>query len=90
MNKHAAPDAIWFKGQRVWRTLISGALSLLSVVPAVLMIVNDQWPSELWAAVAAQILGVQSVVTRVMAIDSVNSFLTRFGLGSTPRAHEDE
>lgn len=84
MSKHAASGEIWFKNQRVWRTLFSGALALLSVAPVVLGIIDDQWPAELWTVAAAQILAVQAVVTRIMAIDQVDAWLTKLGLGSTP------
>lgn len=87
MGKHLADTngTIWFKNQRVWRTLLSGALSLLSVVPTVLLILHEQWPAEVWTVAAAQILAVQAVVTRVMAIEEVNRFLTLLGLGSAPK-----
>lgn len=87
MGKHeiAPSGEIWFKNQRVWRTLFSGALALLSVIPTALLIVHDSFPAPFWGAAAAQILAVQSVVTRVMAIPQVDAWLTAFGLGSAPR-----
>ncbi|UCR88325.1 hypothetical protein [Mycetocola spongiae] len=77
---------IWWKNQRVWRTLFSGICALLSVLPEALAIIGEQWPSEAWAGIAVQLLAVQAVLTRIMAIERVNAWLQRIGLGAAPRS----
>lgn len=78
-------DKIWYKSKRVWRTIFSAALAVLSVLPIILGIINDQWPSETLAWATAQLVAVQAVVTRIMAIEKVNKWLSWIGLGSAPK-----
>lgn len=82
---------IWFKGQRVLRTLVQvgipSFLAFATVVPAVIEALGLSADSEirLWLiAVAAGITGVAAAITRVMAIPGVNEWLTKIGLGSVP------
>lgn len=78
---------IWYKNQRVWRTLFSQFVTLVTLAPVVLMIVNQQWPSEALAFVVVQALGVQAVVTKIMANEIVNAWLVKHTfLGSEPKA----
>jgi hypothetical protein len=87
MAEHEAESAtIWFKNKRVWRTIFSNILTLLTVAPVVLGIVNEQYPAEWLLAAAAQAVAVQGIITRIMAIDQVNLWLSHFGLGSAPRS----
>lgn len=80
------PPIIWYKNQRVWRTLFTQAVTLVTLAPTVLVIVNQQWPSELLAVGIVQALGVQAVLTKLMAIESVNAWLIRHTfLGSEPK-----
>lgn len=83
---HVAPEAtIWFKNKRVWRTIFSYVLGGLTTLPIILGIVNESYPSEAVVWIIGQLGLVQAIVTRVMAIDSVNVFLSNFGLGSAPK-----
>ena len=84
---HAAPTpAIWYKSQRVWRTVFSTMLTGLVVVPQLLAIINESWPSDLLTAVLGQFVIIQAVVTRVMANETVNVWLAYIGLGSAPKS----
>lgn len=77
---------IWFKSKRVWRTIFSAILTGAVVVPQLLAIINDAWPSDALSFVLAQSLIVQGVITRIMAIETVNRVLAYIGLGSAPKA----
>jgi len=78
-------DQIWYKNRRVWRTIFSAVLTGAVVVPQLLAIVNDAWPTDALTAVLAQSLIVQGVITRVMANETVNRALAYIGLGSAPK-----
>ncbi|GAB3125958.1 hypothetical protein [Glaciibacter psychrotolerans] len=83
---HVQPTAtIWFKNKRVWRTVFSAIVTGAVVVPQLLAIVNQAWPSDALTAVLAQFLVLQGVITRVMANETVNRWLSIIGLGSAPR-----
>lgn len=86
------PD-IWFKAQRVIRTVIAAAIVLVPtanlLLPALAEAFNAPGVPEgvyLWvnAAIAA-VLVVLGIVTRIMAIPVVNAWLTKFGAGSVPK-----
>lgn len=77
--------SIWYKNKRVWRTVFSAVVTGALVVPQLILIVNQAWPSDALTFVLAQSLIVQAVITRVMANDTVNLFLAKFGLGSAPK-----
>lgn len=84
---HAAPTpAIWYANKRVWRTVFSAILTGAVVVPQLLLIVSQSWPSETLSLVLAQSLIVQGFITKVMANETVNLWLSHIGLGSAPRA----
>lgn len=84
---HVATDTtIWFKNKRVWRTLFSAVLTGAVVVPQLLAIINDAWSSDVLGIVLAQSLIVQGVITRIMANDTVNIWLSYIGLGSAPKS----
>lgn len=85
---HVNPDStIWYKNKRTWRTIFSYALGALTTLPIILGIVNEQYPSEAIVWIIGQLGAVQAIVTRVMAIDAVNVWLSNFGLGSAPKEH---
>ncbi|ARC55967.1 hypothetical protein AS850_02625 [Frondihabitans sp. 762G35] len=84
---------IWFKSQRVLRTIVqvgipaflSGALLLPQLIDALGLPVDNEL--RLWlVGVSAAITAAAAALTRIMAIPAVNAFATRFGLGSVPRA----
>lgn len=87
------PD-IWFKAQRVIRTIIAAAIVLVPtanlLLPALAEAFNAPGVPEgvyLWVNVAVgAILVVLGIVTRIMAIPVVNAWLTKFGAGSVPKS----
>ncbi|AQX79659.1 hypothetical protein BWO91_06345 [Plantibacter flavus] len=93
MSKHAAVPEIWFKSQRVIRTVLVNLIVILPVVNISLPLVVDAFtgngvPAEvtiLVNAIVAGILVVTGVVTRIIAIPAVNDFLTKLGAGSVPK-----
>lgn len=94
MSKHAAVPEIWFKSQRVIRTVLVNLIVILPVVNISLPLVVDAFtgngvPTEvtiLVNAIVAGILVVTGVVTRIIAIPAVNDFLTKLGAGSVPKS----
>jgi hypothetical protein len=82
---------IWFPWQRVKRVI---AVLILVVVPTLNLVVpqivtafDGKVSPELFAwinAVAAGILAVVGIVTRILAIPTVNELLVKVGLGSVP------
>jgi hypothetical protein len=80
-------DQIWYKNRRVWRTIFSAVLTGAVVVPQLLAIVNDAWPTDALSLVLAQSLIVQGVITRIMANETVNRVLAYIGLGSAPKEY---
>ncbi|OAN35047.1 hypothetical protein A4X17_11225 [Plantibacter sp. H53] len=94
MSKHAAVPEIWFKSQRVIRTVLVNLIVILPVVNISLPLVVDAFtgngvPAEVTVlvnAIVAGILVVTGVVTRIIAIPAVNGFLTKLGAGSVPKS----
>lgn len=94
MSEHAAVPEIWFKSQRVIRTVLVNLVVILPVVNISLPLVVDAFtgngvPAEvtiLVNAIVAGILVVTGVVTRIIAIPAVNDFLTKLGAGSVPKS----
>lgn len=92
-----APD-IWFKTQRVLRTAFAVIISILTTFAGTVLTVEVFAPQILdelarilpagwiaWLTAAfATLAVVASVITRIMAIPKVNTWLTRIGLGSVP------
>jgi hypothetical protein len=93
---HASTDTpeIWFKSQRVIRTILAALVVFVPVANASLPLLAESFnssdvPAEvyLWVnGVIAAALAVLGVLTRVMAIPAVNAFLTKFGAGSVPKS----
>jgi len=84
---------IWFKTQRVLRTVVAvgipAFLTLALVLPQVIEALGLPVTSELYGwlvGLAAGVTAVAGAITRVMAIPAVNAWLVRVGLGSVPRA----
>lgn len=92
----AVPE-IWYKGQRVLRTIVSALVALIPIVNgvaiAVVQYLNTQTDVAIhpvvfvWLnvviAVTALIMG---LIARIMAVPGVNDWLTRIGLGSVPKS----
>lgn len=87
--------AIWYKAQRVLRTIAQVILAFLSAW-AVVAVIAPQVLNELaailpgpWVAwlagVIAFVTAIAGTLSRIMAIPAVNSWLTKLGLGSAPK-----
>jgi hypothetical protein len=80
-------QAIWYRGQRVLRTALTTALTLLPLIPQIIQIVQGQWPAATGlTAIGVQALAINSALTAIIALPTVNRWLTAIGFGSTPRA----
>ncbi|QDP45531.1 membrane protein [Microbacterium phage FuzzBuster] len=77
---------IWYKGQRVLRTLLTTALTVLPLIPQVIAIVQGQWSAEWLGPVAVQAVAINSALTAIIALPTVNAWLTKIGLGSVPKS----
>lgn len=86
MTHASTTPTIWFKNQRVWRTLFSSIITGVVVAPQLLAIIGQSWPSETLTLVLGQSVLMQATITRIMAIEKVNIWLSYIGLGSAPRA----
>ena len=71
---------------------IPAFVTLVGVLPLIIQIileeVGEQMPDglRLWLVGAATLLtAVATALARIMAIPAVNAFLTRWGLGATPK-----
>lgn len=91
-NADTNVQEIWFKTQRVLRTVVAvgipAFISLALVLPQIIEALGLPLTSELYAwlvGVAAGVTAVAGAFTRVMAIPVVNRWLVRIGLGSVPR-----
>lgn len=91
------PPEIWYKTQRVLRSIFNALVTLIPLVNAgafaVVDYLNRQQQANIppWVFVwlNAIIVGtslVMGVVARIMAIPRVNELLTKVGLGSVPKS----
>lgn len=79
--------AIWYRAQRVLRTAFTTVLTVLPIVPQIVQIVQGQWPAATGlTAVAVQAVAINAALTAIIAIPTVNRWLTAVGLGSVPRS----
>lgn len=83
---------IWFKAQRVLRTVVQVAipafLTFNLVLPQVVEAVGGVLPEDAYLWLNGAALGVTAIagaLSRVMAIPQINTWLASFGLGSVPR-----
>lgn len=74
---------------------IPTVLTLGVVLPMIIQIVLDEFGEQmppalrLWFLGAAGVItGIALVLTRIMAIPAVNAWLTKLGLGATPKRTE--
>jgi hypothetical protein len=80
-------DGIWYRAQRVLRTAFTTLLTVLPIVPQIVQIVQGQWPAASGlSAVAVQAVAINAALTAIIAIPTVNRWLTVIGLGSVPRS----
>jgi len=93
------PD-IWFKTQRVLRTIVQALVVLVPVVNGVAAAVVAYLGSQtdvtvhpvvfVWLnAIIAVTALVMGLVARIMAVPGVNAVLARVGLGSVPKSVVD-
>lgn len=92
---------IWFKGQRVLRTIVQALVILVPIVNGVGLAgaayLREQTdvviPASVFlvlnaiVAVTALLMGLSA---RIMAVPGVNDILTRVGLGSVPRSRVED
>ena len=93
----ADPDAtapeIWFKAQRVIRSVVAALVVLVPTLNLTLPLLAEAFnspdvPADLYLCVngvLAAMLAMLGVLTRIMAIPKVNDWLTKIGLGSVPK-----
>ena len=71
------------------QTLLASLAVLVAVAPLVTEFIDKFWPGSpvgAWIVGAAALAGgVSTLITRIMALESVNRLLTRLGLGATPK-----
>lgn len=84
---------IWWKSQRVLRTIVQTGIPTFIVFAAVLPQIIDALglpvdnDVRLWLlAVAAGVTAVAGALARVMAVPAVNAWLVKIGLGSVPQS----
>ena len=89
----AKATEIWYKAQRVLRTvvavLIPAFLGFAVLLPQLIDALGlpDDSTLRLWLlGIAAGVTAVAGAITRIMAIPAVNAWLTRIGLGSVPKS----
>ena len=84
---------IWFKSQRVLRTIVQVGIPAFLTFAGVLPVIIDSLGLPVDGSLYLWLIGAAGVVTavagalsRVMAIPAVNAWLTKIGLGSVPRS----
>ena len=77
---------IWYKNQRVLRTGLQATLAAVPVLVAILLILAAQWPVPWLVAASLGGVAVQTVLSKIMALESVNAWLIKFTpFGSEPQ-----
>lgn len=85
-TKKLGVQEIWYRGQRVLRTALTTALTALPLIPQIVQIVQGQWPAATGlTVVGVQALAINSALTAIIALPTVNRWLTAIGFGSMPR-----
>lgn len=87
-------DDIWYKGQRVIRTVLVSAIvwvpGLIATLPLVAAAFNSpDIPPKVYLVVSGIVAGafvILGILSRVMSIPAVNAWLTKLGAGSVPRS----
>lgn len=85
--------SIWYKAQRVLRTIVAvgipAFLTFALVLPQIIDALGLPVTSDLYlwlVAFAGIVTAIAGAISRVMAIPKVNEWLTKIGLGSVPRS----
>ncbi|MBT1161193.1 hypothetical protein [Bifidobacterium sp. SO1] len=90
-NEQAVQD-IWYKGQRVIRTIMQvlvGFIIAAPVVPQIVQALGLDPSGSLYvtlAGMAATVTAIAGALSRVMAIPAVNQWLIKLGMGSVPKS----
>jgi hypothetical protein len=91
--KSVLVEDIWFKSQRVLRTIVQVGIPAFLAFALVLPQIIDAAGLPVDGALYAWLIGAAGVITavaagisRIMAIPAVNLWLTKIGLGSVPKA----
>lgn len=79
-----AATKIWYASKRVLRTAFSTLLTLLPLAPQIVQVVQGQWDAAWLTPIAVQAVAINAVITGIMALPTVNAWLTKVGLGSVP------
>jgi hypothetical protein len=89
----ATVPEIWYKAQRVLRTIVAVGIPAIIAAATVLPLIIEaaglpaDLPLRLWlVGFAAGLTAVAASITRIMAIPQVNAWLINLGLGSVPKA----
>src|SRR5690606_20126768 len=84
-NAVAKATQIWYKAQRVLRTLFTTVLTVLPIIPQVIAIIQGQWDAAWLGPIAVQAVAINTALTAIIALPKVNAWLTNIGLGSVPK-----
>lgn len=91
--KKVSVQDIWYQGQRVLRTIVQVGIPAFLTFAGVLPVIIDAVGLPLDSGVYLWLIGAAAVVTavagalsRIMAIPAVNTWLTKIGIGSVPKA----
>lgn len=89
----AKATEIWYKAQRVLRTIVAviipAFLGFAVLLPQLIDALGlpDDSTLRIWLlGIAAAVTAVAAAITRIMAIPAVNAWLTKVGLGSVPKS----
>lgn len=92
VDKNSVQD-IWFKGQRVLRTIVQvgipAFLTFNLVLPQIIEALGGVVNADVFAwlnVVAGGVTAVAAALSRIMAIPQVNAWLVSIGLGSVPKS----
>ncbi len=90
----SAPTQVRFPLRAMLRTALAVVLALGIVVPLAVEVILDEWAkaapvpegARAWLlGASAAIVAVSSALTRIMAIPTVNEWLSKVGMGATPK-----
>lgn len=97
MTDLAVIPPIWFKTQRVLRTIVQAVVVLVPILNGLALaaaaylseqtsVILPGWVFVALNGIIAVTAVVMGLVARLMAVPGVNTWLTKLGLGSVPRS----
>ena len=100
MTDLAPTPPIWYKTQRVLRTIVQALVVLIPILNGLALaaagylseqtdVTIPAWVFVALNGIIAVTAVVMGLVARLMAVPGVNTWLTKFGLGSVPKAVVD-